>query len=52
MGVCDAAFGVSLVVTASIADLGGSSKNPIENLEDHRGAGFRVNSIWTRVRLS
>ena len=34
MGVCDVAFGVSLGVTASSADLGGSSKYSNENFED------------------
>ena len=50
MGVCDAAFGVSLGETASSADLGGSSKYSNENFEDRSGEGYLANSVWTRVR--
>ena len=49
MGVCDAAFGVSLGGAAPGADLGGSSKYSNENFEDQSGEGFHVNSNWTWV---
>ena len=51
-GSCDADFGVSLVETASSADLGGSSKYSNENFEDRSGEGFHVNSNWTWVSRS
>ena len=38
--------------TVSSADLGGSSKYSIENVEDRSGEGFHVNSNWTWVRRS
>ena len=34
---------------SSSDDLGGSSKNSSESLEDRSGKGFHVNSIWTWV---
>ena len=51
-GRCDEEFGVSLLETASSADLGGSSKHSNENFEDRRGEGFHVNSNWTWVSRS
>ena len=48
----DEAFGVILSETASSADLGGSSNYCYENLQDRRGEGFHVNSIWTWVSRS
>ena len=52
MEVCDETLGESLGVTASSADLGGSSKYSNENFEDRSGEGFHVNSIWTWVSRS
>ena len=51
-GCCDEELGVSLLETASSADLGGSSKHSNENFEDRRGEGFHVNSNWTWVSRS
>ena len=52
MGVCDAAFGVSLGEAAPSADLGGSSKYLNENIEGRSGEGFGENSNWSRVTRS
>jgi hypothetical protein len=43
---------VTLDEASSSDDLGGSSKNSSESLEDRSGKGFHVNSIWTWVSRS
>ena len=46
------AFDVSLGGTASSADLGGSSKQPIGNVGGRSGEGFPANSNWSGVTRS
>ena len=46
------ASSVSLGGTGSSADLGGSSINSSESLEDWSGEGFHANSDWTWVSRS
>ncbi len=46
------AFDVSLSGTASSADLGGSSKQPIGNVGGRSGEGFPENSNWSGVTRS
>ena len=49
MEVREEALAVMLGETASSADLGGSSKYSMEELEGRSGEGFRGHSKWPRV---
>ena len=52
MSVAQTVLEAILAVAAGSADLGGSSKQSREALEDRSGEGLRVNSSWTRVSRS